>query len=251
MNWLRPVIVGSRSDRKSKLRKMNMKTLVLNIGSYALIFLAAFSLRAEEMQLFPSKAGGNQKIRIEGTSSVHDWRMESHLIGGALEIGPGFPTEPGQAAKPGPVTAKVKVFIPVTSLRSLEKDGTYYKDSMDKIVYEHLKSDEYRMISYTLDELTLKESPKTKDGAYVYEAKGKLGVAGVTNQISMPVSVTPMGNKTLRLTGETKVKMTDFKIEPPSPKGLGLLIKTGDEVRLLFDWTVAQKPRLVPAGDGK
>jgi YceI-like protein len=230
---------------------MNMKTLVRNLGSCALIFFAACSLRAEEMQLFPSKAGGNQKVRLEGTSTVHDWRMESHMLGGSLEVGPGFPTEPGQAAKPGPVTAKARVFIPVTSLRSLEKDGTHYSDSMDKIVYEHLKSDECRMISYTLDELTLKEAPKTKDGAYIYDAKGKLGVAGVTNQISMPVSITPMGNKTLRLTGETKVKMTDFKIDPPHPPIAGMLIKTGDEVRLLFDWTVAQKARLVPAANNK
>jgi len=251
MNWLKPATVGSASDRKLQFGKMNMKTLVRKISSCALIFLAAFSLRAEPMQLFPSKAGGNQKIRIEGTSTVHDWRMESHLIGGSLEVGPGFPTEPGQAAKPGPVTAKVKVFIPVTSLRSLEKDGTPYSDPMNKVVYDNLKSDQYRMISYSLDELTLKETPKTKDGAYVYDAKGKLGVAGVTNQISMPVSVTPMGNKTLRLTGETKVKMTDFKIDPPHPSGLGLLIKTGDEVKLLFDWTVAQKPGAAPAAASK
>jgi polyisoprenoid-binding protein YceI len=231
---------------------MNMKTMDRKIGSSVAIFLTALSLQAaEQMQLFPSKAGGNQKIRIEGTSTVHDWRMESHLIGGSLEAGPNFPTEPGQAVKPGPVSAKVKVFIPVTSLRSLEKDGTPYSDPMNKVVYEHLKSDEYRMISYSLDELTLKETPKTKDGAYVFDAKGKLGVAGVTNQISMPVSVTPLGNKTLRITGDTKVKMTDFKIDPPHPTGFGLLIKTGDEVKLLFDWTVAQKPGVAPAAANK
>jgi len=51
------------------------------------------------------------------------------------------------------------------------------------------------------------------------DAKGELIVAGVTNKISMTVNVTPLGDRKVRITGATSVKMTDFGVEPPSPKG--------------------------------
>jgi len=36
--------------------------------------------------------------------------------------------------------------------------------------------------------------------------------------------------------------MTDFGIKPPSPDipGLSSLIKTGDDVKITFEWTTAQ-----------
>jgi hypothetical protein len=40
--------------------------------------------------------------------------------------------------------------------------------------------------------------------------------------------------------------MTDFKIDPPAPKVALGLIKTGDEVKLFFEWIVVQK-KPVPA----
>jgi polyisoprenoid-binding protein YceI len=75
----------------------------------------------------------------------------------------------------------------------------------------------------------------------VFDAKGELAVAGITNQISMPVSVLPLGEKKLKISGTVSVKMSDFKIESPAPKLAGGLIKTGDEVKLIFDWMVAQR----------
>ena len=39
--------------------------------------------------------------------------------------------------------------------------------------------------------------------------------------------------------------MTDFKIDPPAPKIALGLIKTGDDVKLIFEWMLA--PRKAPA----
>src|SRR5258708_2936915 len=96
-------------------------------------------------------------------------------------------------------------------------------------------------------ELTLKEHGKSKDDPYVFEAKGQLAVAGVTNDVTMPVKVLPLGDKKLKISGTTTLKMTDFKVEPPNPLGLG--IKTGDEVKIIFDWMVTQRatPAASPA----
>ncbi len=190
-------------------------------------------------------------MRIEGTATaIHThWAVESHLIGGYLEAGPDFPIEPGQDVKPGKVEAKAEPFIPVRSLKSVEDNGEHYSDAMDNVMYEHLKAKDNpkALINYHLTELTLKEPAKSKDAPYQFEAKGQIVIAGETNAVTMPVEVLPLGNKQLKITGTTAVKMTDFKISPPAP--LGFALKTGDEVKLIFTWMVA--PRATPAAAAK
>lgn len=224
-----------------------MKTRTLIAGTAALLSLATAPLPAAgQMTTFSARSGS--KMRIEGTSNIHDWQVESPFIAGFMEVGPNFPMEPGQAVTPGKVEAKGEVFIQVRSLKSIEKDGRPYSDNMDEIMWEHLREAQNKRILYHLSELTLKEAPKTKDAPYVFEAKGDLAVAGVTNKMTMTVNVLPLGDKKLKITGATTLKMTDFKVEPPAPKIAMGLIKTGDEVKLIFDWRLAQpKPRAAAA----
>jgi hypothetical protein len=233
-----------------------MKKHTLIAGTLTLTLLAALSLQAADQKTVYSARSGS-KMRIEGTSNIHDWQVESSIIGGMMEVGPGFPTEPGMAATPGKMDAKAEAFITVRSLKSIEKDGRPYSDAMDGVMYEHMKAAEdpttkkipYPRIEYRLSELVLKETPKAKDGAYVFSAKGDLAVAGVTNKIEMPVNVTPMGDKKLKVTGTITIKMTDFKIEPPAPKLAFGLIKTGDPVKLIFEWIVAPKKAAAAASN--
>ena len=190
-------------------------------------------------------------MRIEGTANIihTTWQIEGTLIGGTMEVGAGFPTEPGEAVTPGKVEAKADVFIPVRSLRSVKEDGSFYSDRMDEVMCEHLKEAQYKKIFYHLTEMTLKEAPKAKDAPFVFEAKGNLTVSGVTNKSTMTVNVLPILYKTdkltekrLEITGTTAVKMTDFKDEIVDISILGLgHIRTGDEVKLVFKWIVRQK----------
>jgi YceI-like protein len=205
----------------------------------AVVVLLCVWQAAAQMQRFDARSGS--KVRMEGTSSVHDWQVEGKLIGGHMEVGPNFPTEPGQSVTPGKVEAKLEAFIPVRSMTSIEKDGRPYSTSMDDKMYEHMKADKYRNIYYKLDELTLKQVPKSKEAPYVFDATGQLAVAGVTNKITMPVNVQPLGDKKLKISGTVTVKMTSFGIEPPAPKIALGAIKTGDDVKLIFSWMVAQR----------
>src|SRR5512137_2312636 len=148
---------------------MNMKIRTLITGNIALLLLAAVSVSAaEQMTTYAARSGS--KMRLEGTSNIHDWQVESPFIGGMLEVGAGFPTEPGQAVTPGPVPAKAEVFIQVRSLKSIEKDGKPYSDKMDEIMWEHLREPANKRILYRLTELKLKEAPKAKDAPYVFDA---------------------------------------------------------------------------------
>jgi len=184
-----------------------------------------------------SKTGLTNLVRIEGTSTIHDWQVEGHFIGGSAELGSGLPVRLGEQALLGTVDAKVSVFIPVRSLKSVEKDGRPYSDSMDEIMYTKLRDQAYKQISYILTALTLKEQPHEMTEPFLYEATGSLSVAGVTNAITMPVTVLPDPAGRIQFAGSVKVKMTDFKISPPAPT-FGSLIKTGDEVTLKFVWWV-------------
>ena len=218
-----------------------MKKRTLSAGTVALLLLATVSLPAAgQTTTFTARSGS--KMRIEGTANIlhPTWQIESPIIGGMLEVGPGFPTEPGQAVTPGKVEAKADVFIQVRSLKSVKEDGSHYDDRMDEVMCEHLKEAQFKRIFYHLTELTLKEAPRTKDAPYVFDAKGDLTVAGVTNKITMTVSILPLADKKLEITGSTAVKMTDFKVAPVDINLVLGHIKTGDEVKLIFKWMVAQ-----------
>jgi polyisoprenoid-binding protein YceI len=215
-----------------------MKKRTLVAGQLALCLVATVLVRAESITL---AARSGSKLRMEGTSNIHDWQVESPLISGAIQVGQGFPVDPGQAAPSGKIDVKGELFITVRSLKSVEKDGKPYSDKMDEVMAEHLKAQDNPRIFFRPTELVLKEAAKSKDEPYLFDAKGDLVIAGCTNTISMPVKVLPLGDKDkkIKISGVTPLKMTDFKVEPPSPKFLP--IKTGDEVKIIFDWFVAPK----------
>jgi len=143
-------------------------------------------------------------------------------VGGKLEAGPGFPTDPA-TAKAGKVEAKADVFLPVRSLKSVKEDGSAYSSSMDDIMYEKLQEQSNKLIKFKLTEMVLKEGPAKADAPLQFDTKGELTVAGATKEIAMPVTMKVDG-KRLEFSGQIKAKMTDFKVEPVS--ALGGTIKT-------------------------
>ena len=212
-----------------------MKPQLLALRTFALLLLAAAPLQgAETMTRLDSLPGS--KMRLEGTSIIHDYQAESPFIGGSIEVGSNFPMEPGQTVSPGKVEARGIAWVTVRSLRSVKKDGSPYDDAMDKRMYELLKQLDFPRIVYRLEELTLKEVPKDKGAPYVFDSKGDLAVAGVTNKLSMPVTIMPLGDKKFKITGSAPLKMTDFGIQPA-----GIIVKTANEVTLKFEWMVGQK----------
>jgi hypothetical protein len=205
--------------------------------SLALLSLAGLSLKAAELTRYDARGGS--KMRIEGTSVIHDWRAESPLVRGFLEVGPGFPTEPGQTATPGKMDARSEVIIPVTSLVPLKSNGTPEDPKMSETMYKMLKQTNYPAIVFRLSELTLKESPKAKDAPYIFDSKGDLAVAGVTNKLAMVVNVFPLADKKLKITGTTPLKMTDFKIEPAT--FIIPAFKTSEDITIKFEWMLGQR----------
>ena len=124
-------------------------------------------------------------------------------------------------------------------MKSIEKDGKPFNAKMDDIMYEKLLESANKAIRFVLSELVVKEAAKAGSAPAVFEAKGDLTVAGKTKAVTMPVKMTVLPGDKLMFSGSVAVKMTDFGIQPPEPLGLG--IKTGDDVKLSFDWIVGKK----------
>lgn len=217
-----------------------MKTLRwLIAGNLALVLAASVALEAADDWVEYRARPGGSKMAIDGTSTMHDWTAESRIVGGTVQARPSFVDDP-TAVKPGEVDLKVNVFVPVRSLRSM-RDGKPYSSMMDDIMYEKLRMAEHPNIEYRLNRLTVKKAPESADAPVSLEAEGELVVGGVTRKITMPVTMKVLDAKRLEFAGSISVKMTDFEIDPPAPALAMGAIRTGDEVKLTFEWVVARR----------
>jgi polyisoprenoid-binding protein YceI len=206
-----------------------MKTFRRRFTFSAVLFLAA-ALQAQTLTAFKAQPTGS-KMKIDGTSTVHDWSMEGTLIGGSLELDAAFLAAPDKAA-PGKIAAKAQALVPVRSLKS-------GKDSMDAVMQDAMKQDKFPRIEYQLSELKLKEAPKAANGPFLFESTGNLIIAGVTNKVAFPVTIEKLDGGKLKTTGGTAVKMTAYGITPPAPKVALGLVKTGDDIKISFEWVTA------------
>ena len=195
------------------------------IGVFALL---AVPMRAAENWVRYTAQPTGSLVKVEGTSTIHEWSVETKLIGGYIEFDPGFNLEKPQTGK---VNAKVEVLIPVRQLKS-------DKTAMDTIMYDSMKEKDHRRIDYRLNEMTVKEAPQSPDAPLLLDTKGELVVAGVTNKLQMPVTMVRVGADKLKFTGSTSVKMTSFGIQPPTLVGI---LSTGDDVKISFEWLAGKK----------
>lgn len=203
-----------------------MRTFLLGL------LLVALAIPASAQDLIRYQAKPGSKLRLEGTSTLHDWTVDGKIIGGSMELESNFPLD--SSAKPpanAKLNAKVEVKIPVTSLLS-------GKQLMDSVMYEALKEKQYKEIQYRLKSIAPKSNAA---GSMQFDATGELTISGMMRTNSMVVTFEKMDSNRVKVKGETTIKMTDFGVKPPAPNiGLGLL-KTGDDVKVTFEWITAKK----------
>ena len=205
-----------------------MKTsLRVCLLALALGWLAAAPIRAESVK-YESQPGST--VKVDGSSTIHDWTIESKLIAGFMEWEANSPIDPAQAILPDlKVIPKVEVSIPVRSLKS-------GKSLMDKIIYETMNQPTYAKIEYKLKEMTLKKDARKAGDPIKFDTKGELTVSGKTKPVAMVVSIENAEGGQLKVSGTAPVKMTDFGMQPPAPKIALGAIKTSDDVKIYFEW---------------
>ena len=208
-----------------------MKTTVnLNFRKHSLALcagaLALVGTTSAFAQAVVYKADQGSKVKIEGTSSIHPWDVNSSVIGGMMEVDPKFPD--AGTVKP---TAQVK--IPVRTLKS-------YQKKMDEVMQDYMEMAKFPSIEYKLTELKAKGA--AKDGKAEFDAVGDLIIHGTTKSVTMPVTVEKLedGAK-LKVTGKTPIKTTDYGVKAVDVNlGIGH-ITTGEDVTISFEWLLKKQ----------
>jgi polyisoprenoid-binding protein YceI len=106
---------------------------------------------------------------------------------------------------------------------------------MDNKTYDALGADSHPNINYKLEKVT---GLNNKAGSYDINTTGYLTIAGATNKIDMYVKGTMGGDGSITFSGSKKIKMTDYKIKPPT--ALMGTLTTGDDVEIVFQVTLKQ-----------
>lgn len=160
------------------------------------------------------RQSGSTVFTIAGTSTMHDWTMTSQGATYSASI------EVNADGTPSKFTS-VTVTLPAESLKSHEK-------AMDKNAYKSLNTDKYKDITFQLT--------SSKIAGKTITCNGNLTIAGTTKAIDVDVTY-EVKNSTLVCKGSKKLKMTEFKVEPPT--FMFGAIKTGDDITVTFEVTLA------------
>jgi hypothetical protein len=190
----------------------------------------------------------NTSVTIEGTSTFHDWDMKGPSIGGFLEFPAAVNFDTNQATLPGlkdgllPVSGRANILI-----RTIHSQVAHLPEVMDGLMQDAMNQTNFPVIMYNVTELKLQQ-PRAAGQPFVFDAKGDLAIAGVTNKaVAFPVTIVPLDKTKIKISGTAKLKMTDYKVNPPAPNILGLgLMKCGDDVTIVFDWTLMRSTPPAP-----
>ena len=198
-----------------KTKKYQQNWIGIKIAAL-LIVLSPFGVMAQAV--YKLRPANDVYIKVFGTSNVHDWTMTS----AGMESQGVFKFN----AKDELVGLTGFNFtVRATSLKS-------GKSSMDSRTYKSILADEFPKIVYQLKSTTVNQLSANK---FQLQTSGNLTIAGTTQAIGMNVIVVVNADRSITCTGSEKLKLTDYKIDPPSFM-LGAM-KVGNDLTIKFELT--------------
>ncbi len=160
-------------------------------------FICAVDAKAQGVYKLSNSA--DNTVKVLGSSNVHDWTM----------VAQNPVCEADFTAATGDAPKALKSFTFSVDAKSLKSEHS----SMDDRTYKTIKADEFPKIVFKLTAATV--TPGVKD-KFTINATGNLTIAGVTRVITLQVNGDVKSDNTINCSGSQKIKLTDFKISPPS-----------------------------------
>lgn len=200
LNKLRIILIDMKLNNQIKL----LTLILINVAFINLVSIYETNAQSR----FKTS---DVTITIKGTSTLHDWEMESETADSELLFNN---NEEGQPDDIENITFRMKK-------KTLKSD----KSGLDKRAYNALNADRHPEIVFSSNG----NGDLQKNGTeYRVNSTGDLTVAGVTRQVSIDAICINGDDTRLICSGTSKLKMSDFDIDPPVMM-LGTL-RTGDEI---------------------
>ncbi|MCC8424915.1 YceI family protein [Mucilaginibacter sp. UR6-11] len=176
------------------MKHLNRRILATAFIITAIIIGMSFQ-NSNAQSVYKLTPGKDASIKVLGTSNVHDWALTST----SMESQGEFKLDDKQ----------LRAFSFSLNAKSLKSEH----ESMDNRTYKTMKADQYPKVTYKLISAVVTPVQKNK---YTIKATGDLTIAGVTQTIVMNVSAVVNADNTISCSGSENIKLTDYKIDPPS-----------------------------------
>lgn len=156
----------------------------------------------------------SHSIIVAGTSNLHDWTANAQKVNGNIKL----------QVNNGKIAALQGVELRVDAKSLKGSKGSI----MDSKIEDALNAKKNPYITFKSTSGTITE----KAGSYKVLANGVLTIAGVSQNVTVEAIGKILPNGDIEFTGTKKLKMTDYKVDPPTAM-LGTLT-TGDDINLTF-----------------
>lgn len=184
------------------MKLTTLKSAFLSIALFGMIY----STHAQKNYALNTK----QTFSVVGTSSLHDWEMESSTGAGNANL---------------TITNSKLEGINGITINLLSESLKSGKGTMDKIAYKTLKTNKFKTIKYVL-----KTAEKINENTW--NLTGTFTIAGVSKELKTQVKTTE-NSGTITLQGANKITFEEFGMTPPT--ALFGTIKTGKELTIKFN----------------
>ena len=189
------------------------KNLWLVLGSFLVMVFTANTTFAQTLNVNNAASS----LKVEGTSNVHDWEISAKDLQGTMKV----QMTDGQLVQ----IDDIKFTVVAESLKS-------GKGGMDKNTYKALNTDKYKTITYQLQKVNNLDC--TSKSSCKITTTGVLTISGTKKNVEMVFDAKVSGDKIV-LSGNKKIKMTEFNVEPPT--AMFGTITTGDDLNIKYQVT--------------
>lgn len=192
---------------KYKIKKYRRLNLVMLL----MIFSGLITL----VQAQQSYVLSSTKIKVEGTSNIHDWHMmsEQGSCNASFSINGNLINN----------LTSLMFSMPAESLKSESK-------VMDKNTYKALVTDKYPTISFNGSSANVKPG---NGNTFVISVKGRMSISSGAKDVWLAGVCVVNADKTISVTGSYKFKMTEYNVTPPSIMFGSIVV--GDELVIRYN----------------
>lgn len=172
--------------------------------SLLILFLTGLTLSGFSQESYT--LSDTSTMTIDGSSSLHDWTVTANTLEGTV-------------AQNGESISAVDFSVAVADILSDRAAA------MDSKMHDALKKEEHPKVTFMVKDANANMGENQ-------ELKGMLTIAGIENEVSVPATIIQKDG-TLHITGERKIALKDYNIEPPTAMFGSIVV--GDDVTVKFD----------------